>query len=368
MSLRLRLALGFAAVALATAAIVAVASPFVVRHGFERLATAEATPGPQRPGRGAGLGPGPRRAAEVEQETILTLGLVAAGAAVGASLLGVAAARVLVRPLDSLRRASGALADGDLGQRSGIGGRRDEFGEVGRAFDAMADQLEAADQGRRRFLQDVAHELKTPLAVIEATTSAILDGVYQPEPARIDDLRGQGRLLARIVDDLRTISLAEGGGLTLERAEIDVAELLAEVGRTHDARLRAAGLRLVVHSELGLAAEADADRLRQVLAILIDNASRHTPPGGEVSLSGRGVNGRLLIEVIDTGPGIAPADRRRIFERFYRADPARSRGTGSSGLGLAIAKALVEVHGGTIEADDAPGGGARFRVELPRRA
>ncbi|MEW5992235.1 MAG: ATP-binding protein [Chloroflexota bacterium] len=368
MSLRVRLALGFAAVALGTAAVVALATPFVVRHGFERLGALEASPGAGQPsGRGSGLGAGPLRAGQVEEETILTLVLVAAGAAVAASLLGVAAAGVLVRPLDRLRRAAGELAAGDLSRRSGIGERRDELGEVGRAFDRMAAELESADQSRRRFLQDVAHELKTPLAVIEATTSAILDGVYTAESARIESLRREGRLLARIVDDLRTISLAEGGGLALQPVWLEVDALVAEIERAHDPRARAAGVRLRATSEPGLGVEADADRLRQVLGVLIDNAIRHTTAGGQVSIAASGRDDGLRLEVTDTGPGIAPADLPHVFERFYRADPARARDTGSSGLGLAIAKSLVEAHGGAIGAANVPGGGARFWIDLPRQ-
>ncbi len=369
MSLRVRLALGFAAVALGTATLVALATPFVVRHGFERLGAAEASPGAGQPsGAGAGMGAGPLRAGQAEEETILTLVAVAAGAALAASLVGVVAAGVLLRPLDRLRHAAGEVAAGNLGGRSGIGTRPDELGEVGRAFDRMAAELEAADQSRRRFLQDVAHELKTPLAVIEATTSAILDGVYTAESARIESLRREGRLLARIVDDLRIISLAEGGGLALRPVRLEVDALVTEIGRAHEPRARAAGVRLQATSEPGLTVEADADRLRQILGALIDNAIRHTPAGGQVSLTARGTDDGLRLEVVDTGPGIAPADLPHLFDRFYRADPARARETGSSGLGLAIAKALVEAHGGSIGAANAPSGGARFWLDLPPQA
>lgn len=368
MSLRLRMALVFAAVALGTAAVVALATPFVIRHGFELMAEAGAMPGASNsPGRG--MGPGPLGVTAIEQDAIVTLVLVAAGAAIVASLLGAVAAGLLVRPLERLRRASAGLAAGDLSRRSGIADRGDELGELGRAFDQMAARLETEDQSRRRFLQDVAHELKTPLAVIEATTSAMLDGVYAPEPARIESLRGQGRLLARIVDDLRTISLAEGGGLALQRTRIDVSALLTEVERSHDPRARAADVRLVADAEPGLSVDADPDRLRQVLGILIDNALRHTPSGGTIALAARGVDARVRIELTDTGPGIAPTDLPHLFERFYRADPARARdaGSSSSGLGLTIARALVEAHSGRIGAQNAPEGGARFWLELPAR-
>jgi two-component system sensor histidine kinase BaeS len=243
----------------------------------------------------------------------------------------------------------------------------------------MAGQLQAADESRRRFLQDAAHELKTPLAVIDATSSAILDGVYTPERRHLETIRDQSRVLARVVDDLRTISLAEGGHLPLERQPLDVRAVLDSVAAGFEARSAAGSIKLSVEAPVGLIVEADADRLRQVVGALVDNALRHTPEGGSVRITGSAltmpgapVAGRagpmrsmVRLAVEDTGPGIPPDSLPRIFERFYQADPSRSRGTGTSGLGLSIVHALAEAHGWQVGAENRPEGGARLWIELP---
>ena len=366
MSLRVRLAAAFALVAIVTAVAVAITAPSIVGRGFAAMQ------GDIDPGMGRGQGPGPmagQHAQDIQQETTLTLIGVAALAAGGASLLGFWLAGRLVRPLSRLQRAAGALADGQLDARSGLEGRTDEIGLLGRSFDTMAAELEAAEGARRRFLQDAAHELKTPLAVIDATTSAVLDGVYAHEDRHLETIRDQGRLLARIVDDLRTISLADAGVLSLHREPVLVGALLASVAR--DMASRATGRGVALEAIEGIEAapftvSADADRLRQVLGALVDNAIRHTPSGGWVRLEGRAEGASsVVLAVVDSGPGIAPDDLPRVFDRFYQADPARDRATGSSGLGLAIVQAVVERHGGRVTATNEPGAGARFEVRLP---
>lgn len=367
MSLRFRLAAGFAVVALATAAAVALAAPFVVGRGFERFQAEMVAQGVE-PGQGMGQGPGPRagiHAAEIERETTLTLVVVAITAAAAASLVGLALAGRVARPLRELEVAAAAVSGGDLGRRSGLAERTDELGALGRSFDAMAAELERTEAGRRRFFQDAVHELRTPLAVIDATTSAVLDGVYPHDDRHLDTIRDQARLLSRIVDDLRTISLAEAGALPLERRPVDTRALLDEVGRTFAARADRARIRIDVTGRPGLAVIADRDRLRQALAALIDNALRHTPDDGTIGLAASLVGSTVRLEVTDTGPGIAPEDLPHVFERFYQADPARDRAAGTSGLGLSIVSAIVAAHGGRVGAESAGGGGARFWLELP---
>jgi two-component system sensor histidine kinase BaeS len=293
---------------------------------------------------------------------------------VAASLLGLLVAGPLVRPLTRLEEAAVAVAHGNLGRRSGLAERRDEFGQLGRTFDSMAGQLQLADETRRRFLQDAAHELKTPLAVIDATSSAILDGVYTPERRHLETIRDQSRVLARIVDDLRTISLAEGGNLPLRRRPQDVRAVLDSVAAGFEARAAADQVKLSVQAEDGIIVEADPDRLRQMLGALVDNALRHTPAGGTVwmvaSASMAAIKAgqprpviRLAIE--DTGPGIPEEALPRVFERFFQADSSRSRGTGTSGLGLSIVRALAEAHGARVGAENRVEGGARLWIELP---
>lgn len=362
MSLRLRLALAFAGVALATGLVVAIVAPFVIGRGFARLesdgSTAQVTSPPGQGGRQAAGGPpagyGPTaRAAQVQQDTTVTVIVVALGAAIAASLAGIVVAGRIVRPLRSLEDAASAVASGDLGRRSGVAGRHDEVGSLGRSFDGMASELQRSDETRRRLLQDAAHELRTPLAVIDATASAIADGVYEPDERHLATIRDQSRLLARIVDDLRTIGLAEGGRLSLHRQRVRVDQLVTSVADAFQARAAAAGVELTVAPLPAAAIDADRDRLRQVLGALLDNALRHTPSGGHVHVSagvGPGSDGNVRIAVADTGPGIAPRDVPRLFDRFYQADRARDRSTGTSGLGLAIVRAIVEAHGGTVGA------------------
>jgi two-component system sensor histidine kinase BaeS len=410
-SLRWRIAIGFALVALATAAVIALATPPIVNQGFSDIdtdndggqpiatalspassgdgesgdvagqATLAATAAAPHPAVTPAPAPaaGPLNIGQAQQITIIRLLLAAVAAAAVASMFGLLAAGRLVRPLTQLEKAAAAVARGDLGRRSGMAGRSDEFGQLGRTFDSMAAELQAADETRRHFLQDAAHELKTPLAVIDATSSAILDGVYTPERRHIETIRDQSRVLARIVDDLRTISLAEGGHLPLERRRLDVGAVLESVAAGFEARAAGNSITLSVDAAQGIVVEADPDRLRQVIGALVDNALRHTPEGGSVRVTA-GASGphgvmaagrvgppkpvvRLAVE--DTGSGIPAESLARIFERFYQADPSRSRGTGTSGLGLSIVRALAEAHGWRVGAENRAEGGARLWIELP---
>ncbi len=367
MTLRLRLAATFAFVALVTAAVVAIATPLVVGRGFARIEAGDAGGPGSGAGQGAGQGAGPMaglHAQQIQQETVVTLITVALVAAGGASLIGIVLAGRIAEPLGRLGAAAAAVARGDLRRRSGLADRSDEIGALGRSFDAMASDLESAEASRRRFLQDAAHELKTPLAVIDATTTAVLDGVYSHDERHLQTIRDQSRLLARIVDDLRTISLAEAGELPLQWKLIAVDELVAQVSAAFAARAVAADLLLEHDVEPGLVIRADADRLTQAVGALLDNALRHTPPGGGVVIEGRSSGPNVRISVRDSGPGIPPPDQAHIFERFYQADPARDRSTGTSGLGLSIVKAIIDAHGGSVGVENVAGTGARIWFEL----
>ena len=372
MSLRLKIALGFAAVALATAAVISIATPQIVGRGFAQLETdttgQTVAPGGPGQGRGSGAGPGPQpgvHAAQVQQDTTLTLLLVALLAALAASLLGFLVAGRMAQPLTQLARASRGVAAGDLGRRSGLSRRTDEFGEVGRSFDAMAADLQRADEQRRRFIQDAVHELRTPLTVIDGTAGAIEEGIFAPEPRYLRTIREQTQLLGRIVDDLRTINLAEGGQLPLERQLVEVAGVAEATVDAFEARAKANGIELSADIGPGCVVDADPGRLAQVLAALTDNAIRHTPQGGLVRLVGRRAAATVRVAVEDSGRGIPPEDLPRVFDRLYQADPSRDRRTGTSGLGLSIVRALVEAHGGRVGAENRPEGGASVWLELP---
>lgn len=362
MTLRVRLAITFAFVAVATAAAVAVATPVVVGRGFSQLEAAG-----DLPSRGQGAGPmAGMHAAQVQSDTVWTLVLVAVGAALLATVLGFVAAGILTRPLGRLAHAAGRIAGGDLAARSGLSDRGDELGELGRTFDAMAGELQAAEQTRRRLFQDVAHELKTPLAVIDATSSAVIDGVYPHHERHMATIRDQARLLSRIVDDLRTVSLAESGDLPLHRSSLSVAGLLDEVADAFRARAESARVQIATGSDAAITLHGDADRLRQALGALVDNALRVSPPGSSLELEARPApKDAVELAVRDHGPGIAPDDLPHVFDRFYQADAARDRTSGTSGLGLAIVQAIARAHGGVAGAENAEGGGARFRLILP---
>ena len=367
MRLGLRLAAGFAAVAIATAAAVAIATPIIVGHGFARvLVVGDDVPvsGGNGNGQGRGRNAG-QRAHQVEEETTVTIILVAVAAAGVASLAGLVVARRIARPLERLEAVAARVAAGDLTGRSGMADRPDELGSLGRSFDALAASLQQDEQTRRRLMQDVSHELRTPLTVIDATVDAMLDGVWAREDRHLETIRSQSHLLARIVDDLRTVSQAESGRLSLELEPVAIDPLLTSLVDGFRARADQTGVRLSVAGASGLVATADRARLAQILGALIDNALHHTPRGGAIEVSAGRAGGLVELAVHDSGAGIAPDDLPHVFERFYRADPARGRATGGSGLGLAIVAALASAMGGRVTAANDPAGGAVFRVQLP---
>ena len=374
-----RLALAFAAVAIGTAVAVAIATPPIVGRGFAAMQAAQASGPPAAGGNGFGPGMGPgaglgsdqgNHLAQAQQETTTTIIVVAALAAAVASLLGVLMARRIADPLQQLEATAAAVAQGDLAARSGLVDRADEIGSLGRSFDAMAADLERNDTSRRRFFQDAAHEMKTPLAVIEATASAVIDGVYEHDDRHLETIRSQARLLGRVVDDLRTISLAEAGALPLRLEPVPLGDLLSTIGTAFAAQAEAAGVKLSIGIADGapIVIRADRERLGQAIAALVDNAIRFAPRGGHVLLrSGfsHPAPNRARIEVLDDGPGVPADDMAHVFDRFYQADASRDRGSGTSGLGLAITRAIVEAHGGSTGVDNPAEGGARFWIDLP---
>jgi signal transduction histidine kinase len=230
----------------------------------------------------------------------------------------------------------------------------------------MAAELERAEQARRNLTADVAHELRTPLQIIQGNLEGVLDGVYEPTPEHIGDTLEETHLLARLVDDLQLLSLAEAGELTLRRERVDVRDLLADVATSFGGQADAAGvaLRVAVPGDGALAVTADGDRLDQVLGNLVANALRYTAAGGAITLSAAAQDGTVHIAVQDTGRGIPEDELPYVFDRFWRGDKART-GTGA-GLGLAIAKQLVAAHGGEIAVSSAVGEGTTFTVTLPR--
>jgi len=288
--------------------------------------------------------------------------LVAVAALVAAALLS----RQLVGPLRKLTAASEAMAAGDLSQRVEVR-TRDEIGELARAFNGMARDLEAADVQRQQMTADIAHELRNPLSVIRGNLEAMLDGVYPIDVEHLGPIYEETILLQRLVQDLRLLSLADAGQLQLVRADVDVSALLGAIADSVQAVAEDQGIRLhLIVPEGPLVVVGDADRLRQVIGNLVGNALRYTPAGGSVTLRTWEQGKQIRIAVSDTGQGIAPKDLSHLFDRFYRADSSRDRASGGSGLGLAIARALVEAHGGRIQVESALGEGTTFTILLDR--
>lgn len=295
---------------------------------------------------------------------ILVSGLIAGGLAL---IVGAILAASITAPLRRLRAAAEAIAQGRLDQRVPPG-PPDEIGALSAAFNRMAESLAQAEELRRRMVADIAHELRTPLSVIQAQVEALLDGVFPADAAHIQPIHEETLLLRRLVDDLRTLALADAGQLQLELATVDVAGLVQRaVSRFQPQALeKSVTLTAEVASDLPTL-KLDAQRMDQVLGILLDNALRYTPAGGRicVRVERRGQDGRLRLGVSDTGPGIPAEDLPHVFDRFWRGEKSRSRAGGGSGLGLAIAKQLVEAHSGRIWAESTPGQGSTFFMELP---
>lgn len=280
-------------------------------------------------------------------------------------LLGGLAFRRLGTPFADIMSATDAVAQGDLSVRlrERIPG---ELGNLARRFNNMVAELERAEGQRRNLTADIAHELRTPLHIIQGDLEGMLDGVYEPTPENITDILDETRLLARLVDDLQTLSLAEAGQLPLHPTRFLLADLLTDAAAGFESRTAAQKVNLRVDvPDPSPELNADYDRLLQVLANLLSNALRHTPEKGSITLRGEATDDGARITVSDTGAGIPPEDLPYIFDRFWRGDKSRARTEGSSGLGLAITRQLVLAHGGTITAESELGVGTTFRIELP---
>ncbi|MEP7356012.1 MAG: ATP-binding protein [Anaerolineales bacterium] len=316
----------------------------------------------------AGRGAGNMAAAEQAfldqlRNTFLVAALLALALGLG---LSVWISRTLSAPLAQVRQAARAFAGHHWEQRLPIRGA-EEVADVARAMNNMAETLQGAEVQRRNLLADIAHELRTPLAVLQGNLRAVLDGVYPLEMGEVATVYDQSRLISRLVDDLGQLALAEAGQLRLNLVEIDIRPVVQAAVETWTgvAQEQTITVRPALAAQLPWV-QADAARLTQILNNLLANALRHTPPGGSVTLAAEALDEGVRLSVADTGDGIAPADLARVFDRFYRGDKARARGSGGSGLGLAITKALVEAMGGTIAVTSQVGVGSTFTVTLPR--
>ena len=306
---------------------------------------------------------------------------------VGAAALALAMVQFLAHgmtsPLREMAAAARAMARGDYRRRV-TASSRDEVGELARAFNAMAAELAELDRLRRDLVANVSHELRTPISALQAELENLVDGIEPADPETLRTMLRQAERLGRLVAQLLDLSRLESGAVPLQRRVFEVGPLLEDAAA--EARLAAPGVAVAVRAEPGLAVDGDPERVHQVLANLLSNATRYSPAGGTVELGARrlaaperradglkrarpGRHGpepaQVVIEVADQGPGIPDGEAQRVFERFYRADAARASSDGGAGLGLAIARWIVDLHGGRIRPERNRPHGCRMVVVLP---
>ncbi len=293
------------------------------------------------------------------------------GALVGmgiALLLGIILSRTLTRPIRELTRATHAVSEGDLSQQVPVRSK-DELGELARAFNKMSTELSRSINARKQMTADIAHELRTPLSLILGHAEAVHDGVLPPSPENFEIIREEATRLEHLINDLRILSLADAGELSMQVETIEPQRLILEVASLYQYQAQRKNITFAVEIAPDLPlVEVDPGRITQVLTNIVDNALRHTPEGGQIILAARQVEVMVELSVQDSGPGLNIEDADRIFERLYRADPSRYREDGGSGLGLAIAKSIIQAHGGQISAESEPGAGLKIRIRLPKKS
>jgi len=284
-------------------------------------------------------------------------------AALLALLAGLLVARRITRPVSRLIEVTTAMGHGDRAARVGDIRAPDELRDLAATFDRMADNLARQDQLRRDVVADVAHELRTPVAVLQAGHEALLDGVVDPSPGQMSSLRDEVLRLARLVDDLHTLAAAEAAALQLSLQPCDMAEIAGAAADRLAGRFEAAGITLE-RRLTPVSVQADAQRMHQVVTNLLTNALKFTPAGGRVTLEAGPADRQARLCVADTGTGIPDDELPRIFDRFWRGRQAA--GVAGSGIGLAVVAELVRAHGGTVTAMSTPGRGTQMIVTLPR--
>jgi signal transduction histidine kinase len=293
--------------------------------------------------------------------------VTAAGIAILLSaVLSILLAYALLRPIRELTHAARAMGKGDLNQRVKPRGNG-ETALLAKTFNEMADSLQTAETRRRALTADIAHELRNPLAIQRANIEAMQDGLYPVNTEQLEPIRQQNMQLERLVEDLRTLALADTGHLELVRVPTNLPALLQRRLDELKPEMDAKKIKLASTYPNSMGSiNLDPSRFGQIITNLMANAMRYSPEGGTISVELSETAGDIIITVRDQGPGISPEDLPLIFERFYRGDKARSRDNGSTGLGLSIARRLAQAHGGFLEAKNHSGGGAVFQLTLPK--
>lgn len=305
---------------------------------------------------------------ERSNRTLLYGALIGAGIAL---VLGIILSNTLTRPIRELTRATHAVSEGNLSQQVPVRSN-DELGELAQAFNKMSSELSRSVNARRQMTADIAHELRTPLSLILGHAEAVHDGVLPASRENFEIIREEAARLEHLVNDLRILSLADAGELSMSLQRVEPERLLQEVAALYQYQTRQKNITLAMDITSPLPTlEVDPGRMTQVLTNILDNALRHTPEGGRIMLSAREVDRHVELAIEDSGPGLKREELDRIFDRFYRADPSRQRGSdvsGGSGLGLAIARSIVQAHGGQISAESEVGRGLRITITVPREA
>jgi signal transduction histidine kinase len=285
-----------------------------------------------------------------------------AGGLIVSLLLIQVLAHGMTAPLRQMVTASRAMAGGDYSQRV-TATAQDEVGSTARSFNTMAARLEETERQRRELVANVSHELRTPIAALRARLENLADGVEDLDLAAVTAMLASTQRLSTLVDQLLRLSQFESGAIRIDRQHFAVSEVIGDAA-AEVAPVRA-DVRIEAEADSGLTGSGDPARIHEVLTNLLSNALRHSPAGGQVRVSGTATPGGVRFEVSDEGAGVPPGDIERIFERFYRVDAARESGAGGAGLGLAIARSIVELHGGSIRAESRRPSGSRIIFDLP---
>lgn len=291
--------------------------------------------------------------------------LSAIGAILLAFLLGAILSRSISRPIRELTKATHEMAGGNFGQQVPVRSR-DEIGELAESFNKMSGDLAHSFNLRKQMTADIAHELRTPLSLIIGHAEGVHDGVLPASKENFEIIREEAERLEQLVNDLRTLSLADAGELSADFQPVDVNQLLAEIQAHYLVPFQQKRIAIDLEPAVEiLRANLDPIRFPQVITNILDNALRYTPKGGRVSISTKYSGGQIEINIEDSGEGVSPEEANHLFDRFYRADPSRTRDEGGSGLGLAIAKSIVEMHRGKIWAESEAGRGLKVVIRLP---
>ncbi len=312
--------------------------------------------------------PRPEVAASIERVYVkrqhFAFGSIAVGMLIAALALGAGLAHWLTRRIHALARGTHALSLGDYHVRLEATGH-DELAQLARDFNALAAALGAAQQARRQWIADIAHELRTPLSVLRGELESLEDGVRPLDQTAVASLSGEAARLARLVEDLHTLSMSDSGALSYHKEPVDLAEVITDVVDAQRRAMRERGLTVETDLAEDAVVLADETRLAQVFANLLQNSVRYTDAPGRIAITLKQAAGRLIVEWEDSAPGVPAEELARLTDRLYRVESSRNRASGGSGLGLAIARAIVEGHGGTLTAKASALGGLSIEIALP---